>query len=428
MPLILRWLASRRRHDERGSVMIAVIVVGIVAMLVVTIVDTVNGGLNLTRTDQNRSNAFQFANAGVDKAVYRIDRNRLPASDPSSPSYTPTIVNGRVVSFTETLQVGVSSYEITVTQDPPGQTTKWKVRSLGTDRPTGRQRLAIATIRARPLFENGFFTVQDFYLTGNQTSPVAYDSAVCPTAATSCEVNPVPGGLGTNAKIIGADQTIKSFVEDWRAFNMYGRATKEAAEGDCGIPSANSSPTQARCAAHGGTVNPVTDRLEYPLPPVPAGTKPCDSGGNIGRDGVTTYVAPGDYTCDNLTLRGEIVVSPAGTVRFWPRKTFVVARGAVVNKERQTKTFQVFYPEQTGTTSSTICGGQIWGLLYTPGLKIDCSGAHQPEIYGAVVADLHSGTGNQFKFHWDIDAIHAVNDGKFVVKDWRECPVGALDC
>lgn len=427
--MILRLLTARRR-DEAGSVMIAVIVVGVVGILVATTLDTVTSGLNLTRSDQNRINAFQYANAGVDKAVYRLDRQVLPASDPGSPTYLPTIdpLTGEVTAFTETLVVGPSSYEITVTQDPPGQSTRWKVLSLGTDRPTGKQRLAIATIAARPLFENGFFTLHDFYLTGNQDSPIAYDSSTCPTALTSCELNPVPGGLGTNAKVVGADQTVKAFVERWREFNMYGRATQAAAEGDCGIPSANSAPTQARCAAHGGLVNAVTDQLEYPVPPLPAGVESCPNGGNIGADGVTTNLAPGDYTCADLTFRGNVVISPAGTVRFWPTRSFVVADQARVNRNTPTRRLQVYYPEQSGGSSSSICGGEIWGMLLTPGLDINCNGSAQPKMYGAVVANLHAGTGNHFDFHWDLSTLYSVNDGKFVVRNWRECPTGVTDC
>jgi hypothetical protein len=427
--VISRLLASHRR-DEGGSVMIAVIVVGVIGLLVATTLDTVTSGLNLTRTDQNRINAFQFANAGVDKAVYRLDRNILPTSDPASPTYTPTLGgDGTVVAFTERLDVGPSSYEIQVAQDPPGQTTRWKVMSLGTDRPTGRQRLAIATIAARPLFENGFFTVEDFYLTGNQDSPLAYNSNTCPAASTSCELNPVPGGLGTNAKVIGADQTVKAFVERWREFNMYGRATQEAAEGDCGIPSENSDPTQARCKPHGGAVNPVTDQLEYPIQPAPAGTQACPNGGNIGVTGLTTTIEPGDYTCENLTFRGTVNISPAGTVRIWPTTSFVVAADAVVNRAVPTKRLQIYFPIQSGGgSSSSICGGEIWGLLFTPGLEISCGGSHQPKMYGAVIANLHGGTGNHFDFHWDLAALYAVNDGKYVVRNWRECPVGTTDC
>lgn len=428
--MILRLLAARRR-DESGSMMIAVIVVGVIGLLVATTLDTVTGGLGLTRNDQNRVNAFQFANAGVDQAVYRIDRQDLPTGTVGT--YKPTLdAEGNVVAFTERLEVGPSSYDIAVEQDPPGQTTRWKVRSLGTDKPTGRQRLAVATIAARPLFENGFFTVEDFYLRGLQTTPIAYDSGICPAAAPltspGCNYDPVPGGLGTNAKVIGAKATIVEFVKKWREFNMYGRATQAAAEGDCGLQSVSGDPSTAECAKQGGVVNPITDQLQYPLPPPPDGTQVCPSGGNIGTDGATTYIAPGDYTCENLTFRGDIVINPVGIARFWPTKSFVAAANAVINEARTTRNFQVYFPIQSGGSSSSICDAEIWGLLYTPGLEIDCNGKHQPEMYGAVVANLHAGTGNDFEFHWDLDALYAVNDGKYVVRNWRECPVGTPDC
>ena len=50
------------------------------------------------------------------------------------------------------------------------------------------------------------------------------------------------------------------------------------------------------------------------------------------------------------------------------------------------------------------------------------------KIYGAVVARIHSATGNHFDFHWDVDSFYAESDRKYVVKDWRECPPGASDC
>jgi hypothetical protein len=49
-------------------------------------------------------------------------------------------------------------------------------------------------------------------------------------------------------------------------------------------------------------------------------------------------------------------------------------------------------------------------------------------MYGAVVADIHGGTGNHFVFHWDIDSGDAVSNGRYVVRNWRECPPGSTDC
>ncbi|MDQ3570787.1 MAG: hypothetical protein M3396_09265, partial [Actinomycetota bacterium] len=80
------------------------------------------------------------------------------------------------------------------------------------------------------------------------------------------------------------------------------------------------------------------------------------------------------------------------------------------------------------STSSSICDSEIWALLLTPGLTVDCTGGHQPKIYGAVVAKLHDGRGSHFDFHWDMDAVDAVHDRKYAVRNWRECPPDAATC
>lgn len=418
---LLRSLFCRVRRDEQGSMIITIMAIGIVTVGLVTVTAVVSGGLELTRNDQNRTNAFQHANAGIDQALYRIDRHDLPVD--ITGAYVPTVTNGQVTSFTETVINGSSRFEVTASQTPPGQGTVWTVQSLGTD-VSGRQRQAIATITATPVFVNGFFTIDDFYLTGNQDTPVAYHSSTCPTAATSCDLPyPIPGTLGTNATIQGATQTIRSFAQRWAGFNMYGRATWDAANTAC---------ASGDCTAQGGTVNNITNQLQITVPKKPSTAVSCPNGGNIGSANVTTTIQPGDYTCDNLNLQGTIVVGTSGNgtgqVRFWVNNTFSVAAGAVVNRYEPPAKFQVFYPAQSGTTSSSICGAEIWALLDTPGLAIDCTGDHQPAMYGAVVADLHGGTGNHFDFHWDVDSQYAVNDGKFVVKNWRECPVTTTNC
>jgi hypothetical protein len=408
-----RRLAARRQGDESGSIVIVMVVIFVVTIGLVAVLLQVNGSLELTKNDQRRTNAFQFANAGVDQALYRIDTRSLPSI--ASGSYQPTFLAGRFIGFTESLSVGTSQFQVVATQAPAGQDTTWQVRSVGTD-PSGRQRVAIATLQAKPLFVNGFFTLEDFTLTGNQDTPVAYDSRVCPTAATSCQLaTPIAGTLGTNAEFHGATATTASFVSRWGGFNMYGRATQAAAdqacdEGDCGT-----APK----------VQAITNQLEITVPDTPGTALPCPNGGNLG----TTTIAPGDYVCDNVNITGTVTVSgSSGNVRIWAKKTFSAGAGAIVNRNQPTPRFQIFYPEQATATSSTICDAELWALLYTPGLKIDCTGDHQPTMYGAVIARFHGGTGNHFDFHWDIASISDVNNGKFVVKNWRECPFGVADC
>lgn len=395
-------LHPHRARDEAGSVMIVVTVMLVVSLLVTAVLVQVEGSLNLARTDQNRTNAFHHANAGVDQAVYRIQNQDFTGAQATT--------NG----FSETVTSGASRFDVVATRQSE---RVWEVRSTGTD-PSGRRRQAVATVAARSLFENAFFTVQNFNLTGTQGTPVAYRSSVCPAADCS-EPTPVPGYLGTNSAITGSSATAAEFVARWGGFNMYGRSNQADADANCFDTRCGTSPK----------VQAITNRLEVVVPPAPSTALPCPDGGNIGRRGQTTAIPPGDYTCENLNLQGTINVSDTtGTVRFWATRSFTVGDGAVVNRFQRTPRFQVYFPEQSASTSSSICDSEIWALLLTPGLTVDCPGGHQPNIYGSVVARLHDGRGNHFDFHWDMDATDAVHDHKYVVRNWRECPPDAATC
>lgn len=419
-------VATRR---EEGNVILSVLVIVVGSIAVVGLLASVASGLDQVRRDQSRADAFQFANAGIDHALYRVDTKSLPTTPTGS--YVPAVAaDGTVTGFTESLVLDGVSYELDVVQDPPGQDTVWKVRSVGTD-PSGVQRQAIADIEATRLFENGFFTLNQFVITGTQfrNIPVAYDSVACPQALTSCELPfPVPARLGTNDLFEGSNATLVSLIEQWGGFNMYGRSTIEAARAHCFDGACHT--TMGQNPAVLGKVFNIPEALDIEVPQVPSGARACPNGGMVGSPGATTTLAPGDYNCLNLNLAGKIDISPPGTVRIWIDRKLSAARGTVVNEEQRSVRFQLYQSEPADGLpyDGEICGAEIWGVLYTPGLEIRCSGAHQPTIYGAVVANLHDGSGNHFKFHWDASTRDAINNGKYHVRNWRECSVSTTDC
>lgn len=431
------------RRSEQGSVMIAMTVIFVVTLLMMTTLGTLYSGLTAARNDQNRTNAFQSANAGMDEAVHRLDRKLV--SSVAGAGYQPILSGGTLVGFRQTVATGSGAsgaeFVVEALQDPPGQDTVWRVTSTGTDA-SGRARRAIATVTAKPVFENGFLTLQNFYLTGTQVSPVAYDSKTCPEAGAGCEINPVPARLATNATFDGANETINSFVLRWQGFEMYGRPTQSTADFAC---------AQYRCGTS-PKVTAQTNQYVVELPNPSNFTDACPSGGNIGTSSTSiTPVEPGNYRCDTLNLQGTINVGSAGNgtgkVRFFVIRDFSAASGSVVNRRKPTANFQVFQCESLPRSTTpqqpeppepcrielnpgggSICGAEIWGLLYAPGLPVECGGSAQPKIYGAVVAKLHGGTGSHFDFHWDVQSRYALHNGKYVIKNWRECPASATDC
>lgn len=430
----MRRTRSRRRWEEGtrgedGNVILSILVIVVGSIAVIGLLSTVASGLGQAQTDQSRADAFQFANAGIDAALYRIDTKTLPTTP--SGTYMPTLgTDGSVVAFTETLALEGVDYRLDVAQDPIGQTTVWRASSTGTDR-TGQRRQAVADIVATRLFENSFFTINRFALTGAQfrSDPVAYDSATCPQALPSCALTlPVPGRLGTNDLFEGSTATLSSLIEQWGGFTMYGRATIEAARQQCFNNRCHTTTAGAPPVL--GKVFNQPEALRIEVPPAPSGAKPCPNGGAIGAKGTTTSLPAGDYTCLDATLAGTVNVSGPGPVRLWVDRKLSAASGTVVNRGQRPMRFQVFQTEPPGGVpyDGEICGAEIWALLYTPGLKITCNGAHQPSIYGAVVANVHDGSGNHFKFHWDVSARDSVNNGRYNVRNWRECPVGTVDC
>lgn len=413
---ILQALNPRRARcaEEQGSVVVVVVIVVTLSVSIITLLATVQSNLGSARDDQDRTAAFQRANGGIDHALYRFDRADLPTS--AIGSYTPVVANGKVVSFVETVTADGGNYTVTAVADPPGQATRYRVTSIGTDR-SGRRRQAVATIAANPLFIDGFFTLLDFTLTGNQDNPIAYDSSVNPNPTLSALPTPIDGSLGTNGVIDGSRATIRAFAERWGRFNMYGRSTQAAADEAC---------ADGVCSAEGGTVRPFTDQRLIEMPPVPATAASCPNGGIL-----TGVIQPGDYTCPVVVFQGSVTIGTggngSGVVRLWPTSRLRFTSGTVINQLQVPSKLQIYYPEPSDQASndSTICGAEVWALLYTPGLNIACNGSHQPKMYGAVVARLHAGTGNHFDFHWDVQSSNAVNNGKFRVLNWRECPVGS---
>ncbi len=426
----------RRGGDETGSVIVALVVVVVVAMGLVALFANVNSSLNLTRNDQNRTNAFQLANAGMDQAVYRIDTKTLPLvasgtyepilADPAPPGCVAGLC--QLAGFRESLVVGSSNFDFEATKTPPGQDTTWTVRATGTDTDaSGRRRRVVATVGADSLFRDGFVTDVAFNLTGNQSSPEAYRSSVCVdprgrSDSPCISSYPIPGRLATNGTISGSASTAEVFKQRWDGFNMYGRTNQADADRACMSGACGTAPKVAAI-----TSPRSLEVLAMPTDPAPA---PCPNGGNIGQNGQTTVLDAGDYTCARINLRGTIVVGGTGNVRLWPTQSFSASAGAVVNRAQVPARFQVYYPKQSGGSgsSSNVCNSEIWGLLFTPGMAIDCNGSAQPEIFGAVMAKEYSGTGNHFAFHWDMDSVNAVHSGKYVILNWRECPATVNDC
>lgn len=435
---------GRATEPDEGSMILALTVVMVVTFAILGVLVTVSGGLNSARNDQNRINAFQYANAGIDQALYRLDRDDLPVS--ATASYTPTrcypsscgFPGSYVTAFTDSIVSGSSRFDVVAEATPDGQTTAWKVRSTGLDQ-SGRQRQAITEIAATPAFVNGFLTLTSFYTTGEQRFPAGYDSSLCPdprisATAPGCDLTfggtqPVPTRLGTNGLLTLAAATADEYFNSWQGVDMWGRATQEAADNDCEIGGGGQKCNDmADYPLNPSWAKPHTNQQPVVLPDI--ATTPCPNPTGT-FDNVT--IPPGRYHCSQLNLSGTITVGGAGSVVFVVDGAVTINSTAQVNVGQPTPRFRIYQDPAGPSPAGSFCGlgaaiPRYWGLLSAPRMEIDCSGSAQPIIYGAVIAQIYEGTGSHFEFHWDSQSQLVDDDGKYVVASWRECPPGTVDC
>jgi hypothetical protein len=210
---------------------------------------------------------------------------------------------------------------------------------------------------------------------------------------------------------------------------MYGNASQFEAEKDCGGRDPNAAGL-GLCGEAGAIVRPFTDRIKPKVPPRP-GVASCPNGGVF-----TGTIAPGDYVCDAMVFKEHLTVSGTGAARFWPicQLNFQGRSNTApheINKNQSPLRVQIYYaspPASCVSTDSKFCSTVLFGMLYAPGLTIDCPGSSQAYVYGAVLANIYNGTGNQFEFYWDQSTQYDLNTGKFRIHDWRECPASVTSC
>ena len=371
-----------KARDEEGSVVMAVTVMMVATFVVMAFLATILNGLDAARVDQARTTAMHQADAGIDAALYHIDRQ----------DWTGVTWVTQPSHFTLSTTSGTSRFDVDAHEVTAGDDSQWTVKSIGTETTTGRKRQTIATIGTAPLFTNALFSVGNVSVTG-----------VPPATVTST--------LGSNGSI-----TLPAGGSSWwNGFNLYGKTTQTDANSAC-----------TNC---GGApkVAPVANALTTTVPSAPATISACPVNGIFFGT-----VQPGDYLCANqaVTLWGPVTVGIAGNgtgkVRIWVSGAGVGATGTV-NANGSPANFQVFESATStgGTYSGSICGATIWGVLYAPGMAVNCP-TTAATLHGAAV--VGSWTGLASGLYYDSTTASIRRDGTYTASNWHECPATAADC
>ncbi|MGZ7023418.1 MAG: hypothetical protein ACXVJ3_19455, partial [Ilumatobacteraceae bacterium] len=133
----------RCEHDERGSIIMVVLVSMIVTVLAVSILATVTQSLTSSRKAGDSANALQLADAGVNDAIQTLPNQ-----------VGPTYNSGGCTQPCAVSLGSAGSYKYTAAADSSG--TVWHVTSWGTDA-HGQMRKVRADVKAESLFGNAFF-------------------------------------------------------------------------------------------------------------------------------------------------------------------------------------------------------------------------------------------------------------------------------
>ena len=434
------------RTDERGSIPLALLVVIIVGAVTAVLTSTVITGQRSTRFDAAFTDAVQYADAGVQDAVVKLNNNSLAAG-----SYTLDVDSTPADPVVQTTQITPQRWEVS-----------------GTATVNGTTRRVVAEIREVPLFGFALFARNGVAFNGANATD-SYSSA---SGGTWCTGNGVVGTDGalefSGLKNSPCHPTNKITVD---GAVLYGCGALDAAA--CRATTYDGAP---RCTHSGGDNCLTTDenlsgvpepdndgRLTAQADPFkltpeeelqrvidedavceaagwpdapPAGVANAQPRDWVTDDGdvlTPRAAATGrDFYCvESLTFKGDTSVNrgPSGEpVRIHVRDTITVeGSGTTVNcnscnsnnpynQRPDSAALQVI---GRNTQSFNLDDPQImWAAaVYAPSAQ--CEGPAGVDIYGSLICELVDNVG-AWNFHYD-DALQEVGgSGRYAIATYRE--------
>ena len=418
-----------RRHDERGSIALVMIVMLVTSTLTLAAVTTAESGLKSSRRAGDSANALQLADAGLNDAVKAVAAT------------SQTSLNSGTVSLGS-----AGSYSYTASLDP--FSSVWHLSSTGVDT-TGVKRKVAADAVAESLFGSALFVQSTLSVPAGGTLDSFKDGT---TAANMCTKH---GIVGTNSgdtldfNTNGTKNCQNSVYGNWDSpvdgcisYADNNPATPTTGAGQC--PSVN---TQLRTPAFtppqvvgpGGTAT---------APTACDGSTPALKARSDGQPYFWTSVALRSG-CKIDPTNGPVVIYTPGVVDIGDTNG---ASGQVnapyaIGGFCGASTYTAGLKDQNNNPSSYYCPGwsgnlriyvlsasnsniilrnhvQFWGIVDAPSGCLACLGANgnngtpQSEVWGALLAST-SNPQAQVALHYD-DSLADLSTGRFTVRNWRE--------
>jgi len=441
----------RNYRDERGSMIIAMMVIIVATGLIVSVVALVYNSMKVTRRAGDSANALQLADAAVNDAVKDI----------------PTVVGSNMPTKTKTLGTA-GSYTYSATLDPAAPI--WHIDAFGIDT-SGVKRHIEADASPESLFSNAFFVdsalalpsgvAMDSFTDGSSLQSTCTRKGVLGTNNPGSLTFNSNGGNGngqqncTDAVWYGASNTWVYPVDGCVGYHdtnapdvypaNYGTAnhcppapyttvsSPKYSIPTVAVPNGTTFITQSSSAGNGAQVWPNV---------------PCDATHHI-NGGQRYYVSqvtllPG---CQVNAANGPALIYTTGNVNIG-----IQNGGAASNRNPGMNPPDTSNPllcptyagnDWNGTPRSYYCPGwssdlqiymtngntnsinfgnsaKFWGVVL--GENAQVATAPQVEMWGALRVAGMAG-GSQLALHYD-EALGSISTGVYTIKDWREEPVG----
>ncbi|MGH9063218.1 MAG: DUF7305 domain-containing protein [Acidimicrobiales bacterium] len=362
-----------RATDERGSLVVAMAVIMVVAVLSTALVGLTINNLVAVRHTQDFSGALANADAGLSDAAFRIDQGASGSFCVGTPSgcVAPSVPGAPGVAYKATLDpASAPSVANSWTA------ASWTVQSLGVSGPKQVPHAIQATVSRSVAYPFAAFGNQGLTFNGNSGCNPGSSGIATYNSAT-------PGAPPTCGKVyIGSNGTIVCHG------GMSSNVNVVYFSGGGGVS---------------GCSNTTADPTLYSLPIKSAPTSPtpqaCPGSGTITGD-----LAPGVYLCTvPVTMSGNVVISPAGEVDLYidlPAASNTSSTGALVIPAGSTvncpscgaspptypvaKDLQIFTNSIGNVGDSNGGGFTFGGVIYAPQANLTANGC-KSVFYGALI-------------------------------------------
>jgi hypothetical protein len=144
-------------------------------------------------------------------------------------------------------------------------------------------------------------------------------------------------------------------------------------------PGINGTVSKAPGASVTGSTTPLTARLAFGTPSVPAGAY---NSGAVSLGGGTYNVNAGDYYCTSMTITNKATFNCLGPVRVFCSGAVNINGGYIGTYQNRPQNFQIYV---TNNSSVSLNGqADFYGQIYAP--LSDVTQGGQADIYGSIIA------------------------------------------